>query len=286
MPNEVCIETCDENIFTVIYDNNNKQCGLCRDLNKNNPYKLINTKKCFSTPPKGTKLIDEKLKLINCSNGYILKNDTCIIDKCHKHCRECTDYSEDDNNQKCISCKNENYILFKGNCINDCQNGYYKKDKECYECNKTCSSCSDSPNHCTSCIDGKYLNESLHTCLKCSEYCETCTKFEENENHNCISCKKSSNYKYLFNNNCVEKCPNNTSLKNDECIVGNKAEYILLWIIIILVTFLVIIISVCIYKKFSCKLKSEEDQVLIDKINTEIEIDKKERSDSYLKVFF
>ena len=118
MPNEVCIETCDENIFTVIYDNNNKQCGLCRDLNKNNPYKLINTKKCFSTPPKGTKLIDEKLKLINCSNGYILKNDTCIIDKCHKHCRECTDYSEDDNNQKCISCKNENDILFKGNCIN------------------------------------------------------------------------------------------------------------------------------------------------------------------------
>ena len=84
----------------------------------------------------------------------------------------------------------------------------------------------------------------------------------------------------------MEKCPNNTSLKNDECIVGNKAEYILLWIIIILVTFLVIIISVCIYKKFSCKLKSEEDQVLIDKINTEIEIDKKERSDSYLKVFF
>ena len=107
MPNEVCIETCDENIFTVIYDNNNKQCGLCRDLNKNNQYKLINTKKCFSTPPEGTKIIDEKLKLINCSDGYILKNDTCIIDKCNKNCRECSDYSEDDNNQKCISCQNK-----------------------------------------------------------------------------------------------------------------------------------------------------------------------------------
>jgi len=82
----------------------------------------------------------------------------------------------------------------------------------------------------------------------------------------------------------MEKCPNNTNLKDDECIVGNSSQYILLWIIIILITFLLIIISVCIYKKFSCKLKSQDDQVLIDKINNEI--DKKERSDSYLKVFF
>jgi len=270
MPNEVCIETCDENIFTVIDDNNNKQCGLCRDINKNNPYKLINTKKCFSTPPEGTKIIDEKLKLINCSDGYSLKNDTCIIDKCNSHCKTCKGYSEDDNNQNCISCNNENDVLYKGNCINDCPNGYYKKDKECNECDKSCSSCSESPNYCTSCINGKYLNESLQTCLKCSVYCETCTKFEESESQNCLSCKKNSKYKYLFNNNCVEKCPNNTSLKNDECIVENNSKYILLWIIIILITFLLIIISFCIYRKFSYKLKSQKDLVLVEKINTEL----------------
>jgi len=271
MPNEVCIEACDENIFTIINDNNNKQCGLCRDLNKTNPYKLINTKKCFSTPPDGTRIIDEKLKLINCSDGYTLKNDTCIVDKCNSHCKTCKEYSEDDNNQNCISCKNENEVSYNGNCLNNCPNGYYKKDKECSECDISCSSCNENPNYCTSCADGKYLDESKHTCLKCSEYCETCSKFEENENHNCLSCKKSSKYKYLFNNNCMEKCPNNTSLINGKCIVDNYSSHILLWVIIILIAFSLIIISFFIYRKFSDKSKNQKDLVLIDKINTQID---------------
>jgi len=277
MPNEVCIEICDENIYTIIDNNYNKQCGLCRDLNKTNPYKLINTKKCFSTPPEGTKIIDENLKLINCSDGYTLKNDICVIKKCNIHCKACKGYSEDDNNQLCISCKNENDVLYKGNCLNNCPNGHYKKDKECYECDKSCTSCNENPNYCTSCADGKYLDESKHICLKCSEYCETCNKFEENENHNCLSCKQNSNYKYLFNNNCLEKCPNNTSLINNECIVENNLQHILLWIIIVLITCFLIIISFCIYRRFSYKLRSQNDSVLIDKINTEI--DKKEMFD-------
>ena len=155
--------------------------------------------------------------------------------------------------------------------FNACPNGYYKKFKECYECDKSCSSCRDNPNYCTSCINGKYLDELEHTCLNCSKYCETCTKFEENENHNCLSCKNSSNYKYLFNNNCVEKCPNNTSLINDECIDENYLLHILFWIIIIFITFTLIIISFCIYKKFSYKLQGQKDLVLIDKINNELD---------------
>ena len=270
MPNEVCIEACDENIFTVIDKNNNKQCGLCRDLNKENPYKLINTKKCFSSPPEGTKIINEKLKLINCSDGYTLKNETCVVNKCNSHCKTCKGYSENDNDQNCISCKNENDVLYKGNCLNACPNGYYKKFKECYECDKSCSSCNDNPNYCTSCVEGKYLDESKHTCVNCSDNCETCTKYEEKESHNCLSCKKSSNNKYLFNNNCVENCPNNTSLIDNECIIGNKSQYILFWTFIILITFTLIAISFCIYKKFSYKLK-KQDLVLINKIKNELD---------------
>ena len=33
IPNEVCIEICDENLFTIINDNDIMLCGLCRDLN-------------------------------------------------------------------------------------------------------------------------------------------------------------------------------------------------------------------------------------------------------------
>ena len=42
IPNEICIESCDENIYTKI-DN---KCGLCRDMDENKPYKLLNSIGC------------------------------------------------------------------------------------------------------------------------------------------------------------------------------------------------------------------------------------------------
>lgn len=41
MPNEICVNECDENIFTII---NGNECWLCKDINK---YKLINYTGCF-----------------------------------------------------------------------------------------------------------------------------------------------------------------------------------------------------------------------------------------------
>ena len=278
MPDEVCIEECDENIFTIINDNNKKQCGLCRDLNKTNPYKLINTKKCFSTPPEGTKIIDEKLKLINCSDGYTLKNDTCIVDKCNSHCKTCKGYSEDDNNQMCISCKNENEVVLNGNCIEKCPDRYFVKDNNCQECNDSCFSCSENPNNCTSCIDGEYLDESNHTCNNCTEHCKTCSKGLENGNENCLSCDLNSQYKYLvkaegFDSNCVTGCPENTTLKKNECVGlkddGKKKNDTLLYIFIIITAILLLLIIVCFFKNFCCRPKSH-DEKLMKEINTEL----------------
>ena len=278
MPNEVCIEACDENIFTVIDNNNNKQCGLCRDLNKANPYKLINTKKCFSSPPEGTKIIDEKLKLINCSDGYTLKNDTCIVDKCNSHCKTCKGYSEDDNNQMCISCKNENEVVLNGNCIEKCPDRYFVKDNNCQECNDSCFSCSENPNNCTSCIDGEYLDESNHTCNNCTEHCKTCSKGLENGNENCLSCDLNSEFKYLvkaegFDSNCVTGCPENTTLKKNECVGlkddGKKQNDTLLYIFIIITAILLLLIIVCFFKNFCCRPKSH-DEKLMKEINTEL----------------
>jgi hypothetical protein len=278
MPNEVCIETCDESIFTIIDDNNNKQCGLCRDLNKANPYKLINTKKCFSTPPEGTKIIDERLKLINCLDGYTIKNDTCVEDKCNSHCKTCKGYSEDDNNQNCISCKNENEVVLNGNCIEKCPERYFVKDSNCYECDNSCLSCSENPQNCTKCIDGEYLDESNHTCNNCTEHCKTCSKGLENENENCLSCDLNSEYQYLikaegFNNNCVDKCPENTTLKNNECVGfkddGKKQNDTLLFVFIIITAILLLLIMVCFFKNFCCKQKNH-DEKLMKEINTEL----------------
>lgn len=279
MPNEVCIETCDENIFTIIDDNNIKQCGLCRDLNKGNPYKLINTKKCFSSPPEGTKIINENLKLINCSDGYILKNDTCIVDKCNSHCKTCKGYSEDDDNQMCISCK-ENKVVLNGNCIGKCPERYFVKDNNCNECDNSCFSCSENPTNCTSCIDGEYLDESNHTCNNCTEHCKTCSKGLENGNENCLSCDLNSQYKFLvkaegFDRNCVTGCPENTTLKKNECVGlrddGLKQNDTLLYIFIIITAILLLLIMVCFLKNFCCKPKSH-DEKLMKEINTELKI--------------
>ena len=277
MPNEVCIETCDENIFTIIDDNNIKQCGLCRDLNKGNPYKLINTKKCFSSPPEGTKIINENLKLINCSDGYTLKNDTCIVDKCNSHCKTCKGYSEDDDNQMCISCK-ENKVVLNGNCIGKCPERYFVKDNNCNECDNSCFSCSENPTNCTSCIDGEYLDESNHTCNNCTEHCKTCSKGLENGNENCLSCDLNSQYKFLvkaegFDRNCVTGCPENTTLKKNECVGlrddGLKQNDTLLYIFIIITAILLLLIMVCFLKNFCCKPKSH-DEKLMKEINTEL----------------
>ena len=110
---KVCVDSCDETIY-VLVDN---QCGLCKYFYSDRPYKLINISQCFSSDeiPEGAEVYDEKLYLLKCKSGYILKNDICVSN-CYETCIQCSDYSEDSNNQKCLACKT-NYILVEGNCI-------------------------------------------------------------------------------------------------------------------------------------------------------------------------
>ena len=274
MPNKVCIESCDENIFI----KKDKQCGLCKDIDKENPYKLLNVTKCFKTPPEGTKIINDNLKLLNCSDGYSLINESCILEKCNDLCQTCSEYSEDNENQKCFSCKNDNHVLYNGNCINKCPDNFYEKNKKCEECDKSCLSCSINSNNCTSCEDGKYLNETNHNCQNCSEHCKTCSKGEENDNENCNSCDQNSNFTYLikaegYPSNCVEKCPENITTLEDakECIIqtGRNENNNLLYVFIIITAILLLIIIICFFKNYCCKSKNSDER-LIREINTEL----------------
>ena len=71
MRNEICIETCDETIFTLIEE---KKCGLCRDLYIDNPYKLINTTGYLSESeiPDNIQLVNPFLYLLSRKEGYYL----------------------------------------------------------------------------------------------------------------------------------------------------------------------------------------------------------------------
>ena len=55
------MDTCDLSIYT---SNEKKECGLCKDINQEKPYKIINSTNCFQSQPNNTVFINEQLKLL------------------------------------------------------------------------------------------------------------------------------------------------------------------------------------------------------------------------------
>ena len=229
---------------------------------------------------------NEPLKLLKCKKNYQQENDQCIATTphCYEFCEDCTEYSEDKNNQHCISC-NEKFNLEGENCKENCSEGFMALNRTCIKCNVNyCSSFLINTCNCISCLDGKYLNQE-NKCENCSEICGTCSSGIKGENNNCDSCNLSSPYKYLINdtNNktCVESCTkegrkfsedglrceslNNTSEDGDK--TGNN-DY-LVWVFIIIIAIILIIITIIIMKKICCAKNNgevEEISELNDKI--------------------
>lgn len=148
---------------------------------------------CSDCEP-GYSLFESKC-LINCPKGYYSKDSVCL--KCGFDCLSC---SQD----HCFSC--DSYLLYNGNCVNQCPEQYQAVGQECKLCNQSnCEECDLSL--CNSCKPGffRYLDQ----CKKCSSICETC----ENE-ETCIQCKE--NYQ-IINGNCVniENC---AEFINSTCI--------------------------------------------------------------------
>ena len=286
IPDQICLDSCNENIYTI----NGNQCGLCRDIRLDNKiYKLINTSGCLEQIPEAAEYYNEKLKLLKCKEGYNLIDGKCSripSSLCHGLCESCYEFSLKDDDQKCISCK-AGYLLQEGNCIKSCTEGYFQIEKKCEKCHKLCKSCFENFNKCNSCIDGTYLNISNNSCLNCSENCKTCSNMEQHGNHNCLSCDQSSKFKYLIddenNKTCVENCPNNTFLIKDNLTCAYQKEResnsstpensdikkkhnpnFILWFFIILIIITILIMSLCICKKYCNKQRSE--QTIIDQI--------------------
>ena len=270
--NYICIDSCDENILT-LKDN---KCGYCKDLYPyDKPYKLINTNGCVKGNIEGTEIINEELKLLNCSKGYNLFDGKCQKSgdsgDCYKNCETCSGPSQSSENQKCISCK-EKYFLHEGNCLEKCPDGFFKEDKKCNVCKEPCKTCDISANNCKSCINHFYFNKTEKKCYNCHENCETCSKGEEGENENCLSCNKSSDFKYLvkakgFYSNCVKQCPNNTIESSSECVDEIKNKDFLLYIYIVIIGMLLLFVIILFFIK-NCK--KNEDENLIKEIHTEL----------------
>ena len=69
IPNGICIDECDENIF---HSNDSYHCGFCIDIDSNNPYKLLNSSGCLNEIPSTAYLYNEKYKLLKTKLDIII----------------------------------------------------------------------------------------------------------------------------------------------------------------------------------------------------------------------
>ena len=218
--NNICYQSCPKKT-NYLSDNE----YLCQDLlceETVNNYYNYNQNKC----------------IVNIDGFYV--NDTIekTIDKCDIQCQNCKNKSN-----LCISCNNKegyyqklNYTLNNDsfiNCYNKTPVGYILHENIYKPCYFTCRDCSgygdEKDNKCITCRNGFNFNI-FENNSNCYNKCDYFYYFDEFERYNCTltkncpnkfklirnkskcidDCSKDDKYKYEFNNECFEECPNNT----------------------------------------------------------------------------
>ena len=180
----ICFKRCN---ITFFEEDNNNKCGLCKDINSETPYKIINKTGCYAEQQNFTYIYSEKLKLLDycpdhcikckskdscdsCEDGYKKVGNECReIVNCYITCKDCNQ-AGNANRHNCIKCQ-ENFYFYnvsgEGNCLDNCPDQYYKGDnKNCLKCHESCGKCEKGPENedeeenqnCDSCDDAtKFL---------------------------------------------------------------------------------------------------------------------------------
>ena len=175
---------------------------------------------------------------LKCLNGTYNNNYKC--EECHQDCEECEGpYSI--NNTNCTICSISDKFLYFGNCIDECENGFYINEitgQRTCKCELTqCHNCStDSLNKslCTYCDTengyypvydstknkyypylnfskfpkGYYFDNEELVYKPCFSSCDICNISGNEKEHNCIKCKKDFIYERHFDiyKNCYNNC--------------------------------------------------------------------------------
>lgn len=114
-----------------------------------------------------------------CPINYFPSETTRRCELCINGCNNCT------NTTYCYSCY-EGFLFSNNLCIKQCSTTLaYYFEGACV----------------ASCIEGTYLMSDRVTCNRCSSRCATCSLIATN----CTKCVGA----YLYNFNCVSKCPTN-----------------------------------------------------------------------------
>ena len=131
------------------------------------------------------------------------------LSKCYDSCESCTALSEDENDQKCIKCR-EGFYFKEGtnNCYDKIDSKYYfdENTKMFSPCYKDCFTCSYKG-------DSKGMN-----CLTCDNNLNY-----YNKSNNCMNCTKYINYEQ---NECIDTIPDGYYLEDSELGILGKCYYL------------------------------------------------------------
>ena len=203
-PTGVCINKneCD----STYYIQSGTNCGLCRDIDEQNPYKLIGGTECLNYVPENAEIYISNLRLLKCKSGFKLEDNKCVEDlNCFELCKECSGESTKEEDQKCTSCI-DNFVLDENhNCR--CESGFEKKEKTCDKCNNSCKKYETNSCNCEQCEFGYFILN--NRCEKCDYSCESC----EIEATNCIDC----NIGFFKENNKCYRCSECKEEEVDSC---------------------------------------------------------------------
>ena len=212
-------------------------------------------------------------KCLSCIGNYSLINGNCIqlsncLSQTQEKCATCN--AESNLHGLCISCNNNylkaNYTIIHTeflDCFKEGDNSfinfYYDNDTDQYRpCYQTCKRCLKPGNRTSqNCLECKFdfmlkpFDNPYNNCVPYTEYyyrdsfdrfknldifqCPEEAKYSVKEKNFCIDdCKKNSDYKNLYNGNCVENCPSEetTNINNvckvnpNKCILGRNIIYL------------------------------------------------------------
>ena len=131
-PDNICIDSCNTNLFTL--NDDKKKCGLCKDLDSNKQYKLFGKEGCLADKFHNTYYLNEEMKL---------------IDYCNKKCSTCDSFDN------CTSCIDGYHLEYSKSVLD-----------ETTICKGDCKTClKNDTKKCTSCEENKFLQEDESICV-------------------------------------------------------------------------------------------------------------------------
>ena len=214
---KICVDECP---FGFVKNNN--QCVKCNTLK--------NCKKCDEKDSrKCGECIEPEIEFMGhcinkCPDQYFQNSARC--ERCSVGCKICS------SRNKCLFCES-GYFLNNNSCVKNCDEGFIFNNNNCLECsNEDCKKClSTNLSECELCKKGFYFYK-----RKCYPKCLTRTYLMMSINNhficedcgsNCLECidknycKRCVQSTYLYNDECVSKCPEMHTSLNGKCVKCN-----------------------------------------------------------------